>query len=281
MNRGEEKSHAGQVPTGEEAGMSIAQRSQPSLAGRVAVVTGASGSIGGAICRVLARKGAAVVASGRNVAALEHVATEIRTAGGQAVVVVADVTDPTAVTRLRTEAEARLGSVDLLAVVAGGGGEPVPLADLTLERWRATVDLNLTSAFLTLATFLPGMAQRGRGAAVTMASLAGEHVMPQAKIAASPAYAAAKAGLLMLTRQAAREYAPHGVRVNCISPGSVENGRIRGMPTEMRRALEASHPLGRIGAPEDVAEATAYLLGDAASWITGATLDVNGGFAML
>ncbi len=97
----------------------------------------------------------------------------------------------------------------------------------------------------------------------------------------STAYAAAKAGLLMLTRQAAREYAARGIRINAISPGSVTNTRIAGMPEAMLQGLRSSHPLGRIGEPGDVAEAVLYLLSDASSWMTGTTVDINGGFAML
>jgi 3-oxoacyl-[acyl-carrier protein] reductase len=254
---------------------------QPPLAGKVALVTGASGAIGGAVCRALARAGAAVVLAARDEDALEQLADGIRDGGGSAVAITADVTDPDALERLRAGAERQLGPVDLLAAVAGGGGEPVALADLSLQRWHQTLDLNLTSVFLTLRAFLPGMAARGGGAVVTVASLAGQHVVPQAPVAASPAYAAAKAGLLMLTRQAAREFARVGVRVNAVSPGSVINVRIAGMPQQARQGLVAAQPLGRLGEPDDVAEAVLYLLGDASSWITGATLDVNGGFAML
>ncbi len=253
----------------------------PGLSGRIAIVTGASGAIGGAVCLALARQGTAVAASGRNADALERVVADIRSQGGSAIAVTADVTAPDALEELRHEAQQHLGPIDFVAAVAGGGGEPVALADLSLDRWRQTIDVNLTSTFLTLKTFLPSMAERGRGAVVTVASLAGQHVIPQAKVSASPAYAAAKAGLLMLTRQAAREYAPRGVRINAISPGSVTNARITGMPEPMLQGLRSSHPLGRIGEPGDVAEAVLYLLSDASSWMTGTTIDLNGGFAML
>ena len=253
----------------------------PGLSGRIAVVTGASGAIGGAVCRALARQGTAVAASGRSADALEHLVSEIRSQGGSAVAVTADVTDPDALEKLRHETQTHLGPIDFVAAVAGGGGEPVALSDMSLDRWRQTIDLNLTSAFLTLKTFLPSMAERGRGAVVTVASLAGQHVVPQAKVSASPAYAAAKAGLLMLTRQTAREYGAKGIRINAVSPGSVTNARIARMPEPMLAGLRSSHPLGRIGEPDDVAEAVLYLLSDASSWMTGTTIDINGGFAML
>lgn len=251
------------------------------LSGRVAVITGASGALGGAVCLALARHGASVVASGRNAKALERIASSIRIEGGNAIAVTADVTNPESLENLRRQTAAKLGPIDYLAAVAGGGGEPVAFVDLSLNRWRQTIDVNLTSAFLTLKTFLPSMAERGRGSIVTIASLAGQHVIPQAKTFASPAYASAKAGLLMLTRQAAREYAGHGVRINAISPGPVTNARIAGLPEAVRQGLMSSNPLGRIGEPEDIAEAALFLLSDCSSWITGATIDINGGFAML
>jgi 3-oxoacyl-[acyl-carrier protein] reductase len=251
------------------------------LSGRVAVITGASGSIGNMVCLALARHGTSIAATGRNLPALEQIVADIQTGGGKAIAVTADVTDPDSLEKLRHETEEQLGPINFVAAIAGGGGEPVALADLSLDRWRQTIDLNLTSAFLTLKTFLPAMAERGQGAVVTIASLAGQHVIPQAKVSASPAYAAAKAGLLMLTRQAAREYAGRGVRINAISPGSVMNSRIAGMPEPMRQGLASSHPLGRIGQPDDIAEAVLYLLSSSSSWMTGATVDINGGFAML
>lgn len=121
------------------------------LSGRIAVVTGALGAIGGAACRALTRHGASVAASGRNVKALERIVADIRSDGGNVIAVAADVTDPDALDNLRRETEDQLGPIDFVAAIAGGGGEPVALADLSLDRWRQTVDLNLTSTFLTLS----------------------------------------------------------------------------------------------------------------------------------
>lgn len=248
----------------------------PGLSGRVAVVTGGSGAIGGATARALARNGAAVAVSGRNMAALDQVVASIRHDGGRAVAAVADVTDPEALRRLRSEAERQLGPVDLVAAVAGGLGNPVALTELPLERWRESLDVNLTSAFLTFQTFLPGMVERGRGALVTVSSTAGRQPSQ-----ASPAYGAAKAGLLMLTRQAAREVAGRGVRINAVAPGATFNERLRQAPPQAQEQAARAHPLGRIGEPEEIAEAILYLLSDASSFVTGATLDVNGGRLMV
>jgi 3-oxoacyl-[acyl-carrier protein] reductase len=249
----------------------------PGIADRVAVVTGGSRGIGAALCRLLAAQGASVVVNGRDKEVMDQVVTSIRDAGGRAHPVVADVTDPVAVTQLREETERVFGPVDLLAVVAGVGGRPSAVEDVSPEAWRAGLEGNLTSAFLTLREFLPGMKERGRGAVVTMSSNSGRlpfHPAPQ--------YAAAKAGLLMLTREAADQAARSGVRVNALAPATTMNDTIRRNATaEQIQGMGRSFPLGRVGEPEDSAEAAAFLLSDAASWITGATLDVAGGKVMV
>ena len=264
----------------EQTARAIGAPSFPGLEGRSAVVTGGSGAIGAEVCRALARHGARVVVSGRRKDALDRVVGEILAAGGTAIGVVADMTDERAVSDLRAEAESRIGPVDLVAAIAGGGGEPVPIAELDVARFRRTVDDNLTSVFLTIKELMPGMMRRGRGSIVTMSSTSGELVVPHAKRVASSAYAAAKAGMLILTRQAAREAAPSRVRVNAVSPASVRNERIDLAPPQVLEEIARAHPLGRIGEPADIASAVLFLLSDASSWITGATLDVNGGLLM-
>jgi 3-oxoacyl-[acyl-carrier protein] reductase len=246
------------------------------LAGRTALVTGGSRGIGAGIARALAAQGANVMVCGRDRAALARVADEIRSNGGEAESAMADVTDPDAVEALRLAAEARFGAVELVVACAGGDGVPKPLHKENAASWRRTLDANLTSAFLTLKTFLPSMCDRRSGAVVTMASSAGRQLG-----GASAPYAAAKAGLLSLTRQAALEVAGHGVRINAVAPSAIITDRFAAQPAELRQAIAQGFPLKRLGTVDDVTAATLFLLSDAASWITGATIDVAGGRVMM
>lgn len=247
----------------------------PDLTNRVAVVTGGSRGIGAGIATALAAQGVAVAISGRDKTALHAVAAGIERDGGTVHPVLADVTDPDALHRLHEHTERVLGNVDLIAAVAGGQGAPAKITEMSPQNWRDTVDVNLTSVFLTLREFLPGMIDRRRGSIVTISSTAGQIVTP-----ASPAYSAAKAGLLMLTKQAATQVIEHGIRINAISPGGVINDKIRKLPDHVRDQLAQAHPRGRIGIPSDVAAAAVFLLSDAATWLTGTTVDVNGGQVM-
>jgi 3-oxoacyl-[acyl-carrier protein] reductase len=262
-----------------EVGIAMTDSSSryPGIEGRVAVVTGGSRGIGAAICRLLAAQGASVIVNGRNKEVMDQVVASIRDAGGTAHPVVADVTDQDAVAHLREETEQVYGPVELLAVIAGVGGRPSPIGDIDPAAWRAGLEGNLTSAFLTLREFLPGMQERGRGAIVTMSSNAARLPFNPA-----PQYAAAKAGLLMLTREAANQAAKFGVRINALTPATTMNDTLRANANEqILQKMAQSFPLGRLGTPQDSAEAAAFLLSDAASWITGATLDIAGGKVML
>lgn len=250
----------------------------PDLASKVAVVTGGSGGIGAASCRHLAANGARVAVHGRGEARIAPVVDGIDSDGGRAIGVSAEVTDFAAIEHMREHVEEALGPVEVLAAFAASGGPlPGPTVEISEEEWRDGVEGNLTSAFLTLKSFVPGMIERGRGSVVTMASSAG-----RVPTQAPTAYSAAKAGVVMLSRKVAEEVSPRGVRVNCLAPDSVLTERTRSYMTDdqVRQWAEA-FPLGRMGTPEDVALATLFLASESSSWLTGVTLDVAGGKIML
>lgn len=251
----------------------------PDLTGKVAVVTGGSGGIGSATCRLLAANGAKVVVSASDQAAIAQVVGGITAAGGRAIGVSADCTDAAAVDRLRQRTEDELGPVDIPAAFVGSGGARVaPTEQTSEEDWRLFLDGSLSATFLTVKSFLPGMIERRRGAIVTMASTAGRVPLP----GPSAAYAAAKAGVIMYTRYLAAEAGKHGIRANCISPGTVLVDRLaRIIPEDRLQSMAAMTALGRLGTPDDIAGAALFLASDSSSWITGATLDVNGGAVML
>jgi 3-oxoacyl-[acyl-carrier protein] reductase len=250
----------------------------PDLAGKVAVVTGGSGGIGAATCRLLAANGARVVVNGRDQARIQAVVDAIHATGGEAIGVTGDCTDLAAIERLRQQVEHDLGPAEVLAAFVGGGrARPGPIADVPVEDWQSTVDGSLTATFLTLKSFLPGMIQRGRGAILTMASSAAR--LPG--LGAPAPYVAAKAGVVMLTRQVASEVGRHGVRVNCLAPHTILTEQIQRVASqEWREKMAAAIPLGRLGTPQDVALAAVFLASDSAAWITGVTLDVAGGYVM-
>ncbi|MFJ1752109.1 SDR family NAD(P)-dependent oxidoreductase [Kitasatospora sp. NPDC088134] len=245
----------------------------PELQGRTVVVTGGSRGIGAETARAFAAQGAAVCVVGRDAAALAGVVGEIERAGGAALSAVADVTDPGALDGVRASVEGWFGPVDVLAAFAGGQGFPVPTAELTAGRWREVLESDLTSAFLTVQAFLPGMLERGSGSILTMSSAAGRQPS-----GANLAYGVANAGVVMLTRHLATELGPYGIRVNCLAPSAILTERVRErMPAEVQRRVADTHPLARLGTPQDVASAALFLASDAAGWLTGLTVDVAGG----
>jgi 3-oxoacyl-[acyl-carrier protein] reductase len=251
----------------------------PDLAGKVAVVTGGSKGIGAATCVLLGLNGARVAVGGRDPETIDSVAGRTREAGAADVVgVAADCTTPDGVARLRGQVEDRLGPADILMAFAGGFGARTPLVETELTEWSRVVESNLTATFLTLKEFAPGMTERGSGSIVTMASNAARFL--DIKLTAS--YAAAKAGVMMLSRHAALELGPQGVRVNCLAPATILTERVKGVLDEERRAsVAALSPLGRLGAPDDPALAALFLASDSARWMTGVTLDVAGGRIMM
>lgn len=249
------------------------------LAGKVALVTGSSRGIGAAIARRFAEEGAAVAVHGRDAEALETVVGQIRWDGAKAIAVAGDVTCFAEIERMRAEIERELGPVDIL--VANAGGSPIRpslLEDISEDGWRASIDVNLTSTFLTIKSFLPGMKARGCGTIVTLSSAAARRPHPGSPIA----YAVAKAGIQMLTQDVAAQAGPFGVRVNCIAPETILTERnLEQIPAPVQKRLVDSHPVRRLGMPDDVASAAVYLASDAAAWVTGITMDVAGGAVMV
>ena len=243
------------------------------LIGQVAWVTGGSRGIGAATALRLAARGAAVGVGGRDEAAIERVVAAIRADGGQAVPLQADATDPDALAAAHARLTAQFGSVELLAAFAGGNGRPRPTEHVDPAEWRQVIEGDLTATFLTVRAALPAMLARGRGSIVMMSSAAGRQPSP-----AAAAYAAAKAGVAMLAKHLAAEMGPRGIRVNCLAPATVVNDTMATAMTDHQRdQLATTIPLGRLGQPDDVAAAAAFLLSRQASWITGVTLDISGG----
>ena len=261
--------------------MSSGQRpipTYPDLDGQVALLTGGSKGIGAATARMLAANGVRVAVNARSQDGIDAIVGELRSSGGQAIGVSADVSVLSEVERVRDQAESELGPIDILLPFAGGFGAFTPIEETSEEDWREILDWNLTSTFLAVRAVVPGMIERRRGAIVTMASNGGRYL--DKLLTAS--YAAAKAGVVQFTRHIAKELGPHGVRANAIAPATVTSERVeRIMDDEALRKVAEMSPLGRLGTPVDCALATLYLASDSAAWMTGVTLDVAGGRIML
>lgn len=246
-----------------------------SFIGRSALITGASSGIGAATAVLFAELGASVVVGyHKNEAGAAAVVEQIRQSGGQAQAIRADVRQAGEISRLVAEA----GAVDILVNNAGWLVERKSLAQVTEERWDEIMDLNLKSALLCSQAVVPGMIQRGRGSIVNIVSIAGRNGGGPG----AGAYATAKGGLIALTKAMAKELAPQAVRVNAVSPGVIDTPfhEIFSTP-EMMANFVKTIPLGRVGTSQEVANVIAFVASDAASYLTGETIEVNGGQLML
>lgn len=253
------------------------QATYPDLTGKIILVTGSSKALGAETARAFGQQGAKVVLHGRDKNAISALTEAMRSEGIQCEGFTADVTQTAELARLRDDIMSAYGVIDVLAVFAGGMGQPIPIIDIDEALWRKSIDSDLTSKFLTVKTFLPDMKLRRTGNIIFMSSAAGRLIS-----LASAAYGAAQAGTLMFMRHLAKEMGPFGIRVNAIAPSAVRNEKIReSIPPEMEKKVAEQFPLERIGEPIDVAQAALFLASDVSSWITGQYLDVSGGKIML
>ncbi len=258
-----------------------------SFEGKVAIITGAAQGIGRAVALEFAERGADLVLADIQSAKVESVAAEIRASGSKAVATAVDVTDSKSVASMVELALSEFDQVDILINDAGGSGTEgvLRIEEVTEDRWDAQVDLNLKGAFLCCKAIVPHMRKRGSGRIVNLSSSnAKGHFGPLNTSGIRLPYAAAKAGIIGLTAQLARDLGRSGIYVNCVLPGFIlteEGARVRGRYEELQRtsqeAMAEAVPLGRPGRAEEVAKAVAFMASDDASYITGTVLDVTGG----
>ncbi|WP_204114500.1 SDR family NAD(P)-dependent oxidoreductase [Shimia biformata] len=253
------------------------------LTGRVAIVTGGARGFGRAICERLAGDGAHIVVADMRKDLAEATAAALRDTGAKAVALVADISDEAAVNALVADTIDTFGTIDILVNNAGYMKGDSPAETIPLSEWDTTFAVNLRGPFLLMKAVLPVLREKGSGRVINISSSAGR----QTSTFGGAHYTASKAGLLGLTRHAAREYAQFGITVNAVAPGTFLT---EGAKEEMEKvgldasAVEAARqacPSKRLGKPGEVADAVAFLASDQAAYITGATIDVNGGDLMM
>ncbi len=244
------------------------------LEGRVALVTGASQGIGHACALTLARHGASIAVAARNQQKLEELAAAITAAGGKAAAFPMDVSDEDQIKSAIKSAIAHFGKIDILVNNAGITRDQLVMR-MKRADWDSVLATNLTSAYLCIQNVIPSMLKQRWGRIINITSIFGQ--MGQAGQAN---YAASKAGLIGLTMAIAREVASRNITSNAIAPGFIETSMTAALSEEFKQSAVKQIPLGRVGTPEDIASAVAFLASDEASYITGHVLNVNGGMLM-
>lgn len=242
------------------------------LSGKCALVTGASGGIGRAIAAALHARGAVVALSGTREEALRGLAAEL---GERAHVTPANLADAAAADALVRDAEAAMGGVDILINNAGLTRDNLAMR-LKDEDWQTVLDVNLTAAFRLSRAVLRGMMKKRWGRIIGIASVVGV-----TGNAGQANYAASKAGMIGMSKSLAQEVASRGITVNCVAPGLIASAMTEALSEDQQRKINATIPAGRIGTPEEVAAGVAYLASDEAAYVTGQTLHINGGMAMI
>jgi NAD(P)-dependent dehydrogenase (short-subunit alcohol dehydrogenase family) len=240
---------------------------------RVAIVTGGAQGIGRAVANEFARRGLRVVINDINADQAEQAAAELRAAGGDAIAVWGSVCDRSCMQRMVVAVMQRWNQIDILANCAGVL-RPTGFADIPEDEWDLVVDVNLKGTFVASQAVLPAMTARRWGRIVNISSTAGKSV----STIGGAHYTAAKAGVLGLTRHLAREVARHGITVNAVCPGLIDTEMVRAtIAADAVQKYAASFPVARLGQPEEVASLVAFLASDDGAYITGASLDINGG----
>ncbi|MEP1209956.1 MAG: SDR family NAD(P)-dependent oxidoreductase [Rhizobiaceae bacterium] len=249
------------------------------LAGRRALITGAAGGIAQETARQFAREGAQLLLTDIDVAGLAPLVDELRSAGAVAVAIGADLTKRAEVAELIATGEKELGGLEILVTAAGGYTSYANFEDIEEDDWDGIIELNLKTVFLCCKAIIPSMKRQGWGRIINLGSLAGRST----SAGSSPAhYATAKAGVAILTQYIAKDVAQFGITANTIAPGTTLTERVSKVLTPDREAqFVASTPIGRLAAPKDIADVITFLGSDESRYITGATLDVNGGRLML
>ena len=243
------------------------------MSDRVAIVTGAGQGMGRAVAMRLSAEGARVVANDVNEEAAARTAKRIQEVGGEAIAVAGDVTSTGDVANIVDAALDRYGRIDIL-VNNAGVLRPTKVIDIEEDEWDWVIAVNLKGTYLCSRAVLPAMRKGGWGRIVNFSSTAGKST----STVGGAHYTAAKAGVLGFTRHLARETAGYGVTVNAVCPGLIDTEMVRGtIPDEQARAYADSFPIQRMGEPSEVAELVAFLASDRAAYITGASLDINGG----
>jgi len=252
--------------------------SYPELSGRVVAVTGAAQGIGAATARAFAEQQASVALLDIDGAGAKKVADAITGRGGRAVAIHVDVTDEKSVERAIASVTSEFGGLDVLVNCAGGYGRLATVEDMPVEEWDRTVALNLRSVFLVSRAAIPHLKRSRAGRIINVSSISGRQVT----VASSPAYGSSKAAVIQLTRFLAQQLGPDGITANAIAPITTLTPRVAALRTEAELERIASLvPLKRLAEPEDHAQAMLFLASDAASYLNGVTLDVNGGRVMM